>query len=79
MKRKSCFVNGHCCYNCPNAQIDEFEDYYDLPAQEAGLEHIKCKDCYLNSGQCEDCLFQFDPKECPDFDTRKANESGDCS
>jgi hypothetical protein len=45
MKRKPCFVNGHCCYDCPNAAIEEFEDYYDLPVEEAGYERIKCKDC----------------------------------
>lgn len=71
MNRKPCFVNGHCCYNCPNANIEEFEDYYDLPAEEAGYERIKCKDCYLNSGECEDCLFQFDKKECPELSEDK--------
>jgi len=71
MKRKTCFVNGHCCYDCPNAAIEAFEDYYDLPAEEAGYERIKCKDCYLNSGECEDCLFQFDKKECHELNENK--------
>ena len=58
MKRNKCFVNGHCAYDCPNFEIDTLEDYWDLPAQEAGLERIKCKECYLNTFDCEDCLFQ---------------------
>jgi hypothetical protein len=65
--RKPCFVNGHCAYNCPNFQCDEFEERFDLPASEAGYERIKCKDCYLNSGECKDCLFQ-NCKECPEVD-----------
>ena len=65
MKRKPCFVNAHCCYNCPNFAVDEFESYYDLPASDAGLERIKCKDCYHNTGNCEDCLFQ-NTEDCPE-------------
>ena len=67
MKRnhKQCFCNAHCSYDCPNFRADEFEDHFDLPASEAGLERIKCKECYLNSGECEDCLFQ-NSEECPE-------------
>lgn len=64
-KRKSCFVNGHCAYDCPNFQLDEFEEWFDLPASEAGLERIKCKDCYFNSFECDDCLFQHSA-DCPE-------------
>lgn len=74
-KRKPCFVNGHCAYNCPNFQCDEFEERFDLPASEAGYERIKCKDCYLNSGECEDCLFQFDSKECPEVNSDEPRTS----
>lgn len=65
MKRKPCFTNGHCCYDCPNFSVDEFEEYFDLPASDAGLERIKCKDCYYNTGNCEDCLFQ-NTEDCPE-------------
>lgn len=67
LKHKSCFTNAHCCFECPNFQCDEFEERFDLPASEVGLERIKCKDCYLNSGECEDCLFQHS-KECPEVE-----------
>ena len=72
MKHKPCFANVHCSYDCPNFQVDEFESYYDLPASDAGLERIKCKDCYLNSGECEDCLFQ-NCKECPEVEKHETN------
>ena len=70
-KRKPCFTNGHCAYDCPNFQCNEFEKRFDLPASEAGYERIKCKDCYLNTGECDDCLFQ-NSKDCPEV-----NESDD--
>jgi len=62
-KHKQCFVNEHCSYDCPNFAIDEFEEFYDLPASEAGLERIKCKDCYLDSYECKDCYLRFDCQE----------------
>lgn len=65
IKHKDCFVNGHCCYDCPNFQCDEFENRYDLPVSEIGLERIECKHCYMNTGECDDCLFQG-CEECPE-------------
>lgn len=58
MKHRDCFVNGHCAYDCPNFQVDSFEEKYDLPASEVGLERIKCKECYLNSFECADCYLK---------------------
>lgn len=64
MKRKinkenrECFVNGHCCYDCPNFQVDLFEDKYDLPASEIGLERVKCSDCHYQTYDCKDCYFE---------------------
>ena len=65
MKYKSCFVNGHCAYDCPNFQLDMFEEKYDLPASEIGLERTHCKECYLNTGECKDCYFQ-NTSDCPE-------------
>lgn len=61
MKHKPCFTNSHCCFECPNVAIDEFEEKYDLPASEIGLERTTCKECYLNTGECKDCYFQDTP------------------
>ena len=63
--KKHCFCNAHCAYDCPNFRIDEFEERYDLPASDAGLERVKCKECYLNSFECKDCLLQ-NSAECPE-------------
>lgn len=60
------YTCGYCCYECPNSRIDEFEDYYDLPASEIGAERISCKECYLNDGQCDSCYFQ-NTEDCPNF------------
>lgn len=66
-KRKQCFTAPQCsCAECPNIQCDAIEERYDIPASDAGLERIKCKDCHYNTGKCEDCLFRFDKKECPE-------------
>lgn len=65
-KFKECFVNRHCCFDCPNFRVDEFEEFYDLPASEIGLERIKCKDCYFENGDCKNCLFEGYP-ECPEY------------
>ena len=71
-KRKPCFTNAHCCFDCPNAAADEFEERFDIPASDAGYERIEsCKVCYLNTGECDDCLFQ-NSKDCPEV-----NESAD--
>lgn len=68
MKHKSCFTNKHCCFSCPNAAADEFEEIFDIPASDAGYERIEsCKVCYLNTGECEDCLFQHS-KDCPEVE-----------
>lgn len=56
----SSFCNAHCsCSDCPNIQADTFEDRFDLPASEIGLERIDCKDCEYNDKLCgcEDCYF----------------------
>lgn len=68
------FCNAHCSYDCPNAAIEEFEDYYDLPAEEAGLSRVKCKDCIYSDKRCDcdDCYFQNTP-DCPR--TEAANEN----
>ena len=66
MKHKSCFTCGHCCTDaCPNIQYDACEQYWGYGiAEDCGLERVKCSKCYLNSGECEDCLFQHS-KDCP--------------
>lgn len=52
---KECFVCSACCYYCPNTEL------YEL-----GEPEIKCDECYYNSGECIDCLFE-NSKECPEF------------
>lgn len=52
---KECFVCAACCYYCPNSEL------YEL-----GEAEIKCDECYHNSGDCVDCLFEKS-KECPEF------------
>ena len=53
-KRQECFVNGHCCYDCPDFQIQTVEERYGYGiAEDMGLEETECKDCLLeNSPDC---------------------------
>lgn len=63
-----CFVNFHCSSDCPNFQIYRVDQYYGYGiANDIGLKEISCKDCYYNSGKCEDCLFEHS-QDCPEFD-----------
>lgn len=59
------FCNSHCEYDCPNIQIDMFEERYDLPASEIGLERITCKNCQFNIKYCDcnDCYLK-NSKDC---------------
>ena len=65
-KRMPCFT---CCVcstsDCPNIQCDAFEEKFDIPCSDAGLERISCKKCYYNTGICQDCLFLDNPDYCP--------------
>lgn len=64
-KYKKCFVNGHCCYDCPNFEISTVEERYGVGiAEDMGLEEVECKDCYYNSGECKDCFLKNTP-DCP--------------
>ena len=66
MNYKQCFVNVHCSIDCPNFQIDIANERYGYGiAEDMGFERIRCKDCYHNTGKCEDCLF-FNGSECAD-------------
>lgn len=48
-KRQECFVNGHCCYDCPNFDIQTADERYGYGiAEDMGLEEIECKDCFYN-------------------------------
>lgn len=70
------FCNWHCSTtDCPNIQCDEFEEYWDVPAEDTGLERIKCKDCRYNDKHCgcDDCYFKSS-KECPEYDGGEPNE-----
>jgi len=77
MKCKN-FVNANCAFYCPNAEMDAFENYYDIPAEDAGYRRIKCKDCQYNGKHCTcvDCYLQGE-KECPERKeiTDEANNS----
>lgn len=72
----TCFVNSHCCYDCPNIAVDEFEERYDIPASDAGLERISCKNCHYQTGEREDCLFQYS-KDCPKVTSGVGEEVSD--
>lgn len=60
------FCNAHCSYDCPNAEIEAFEERFDIPASDAGYERIKCRDCRYSDKRCtcEDCYFKGSA-ECP--------------
>lgn len=63
MKATKCkhFCNYHCSTSdCPNIQCDMFEEKYDLPSSEIGLERTACKYCQYNDKNftCDDCLFK---------------------
>lgn len=63
------FSNFHCSTNdCPNIRCDEFEERWDVPAEDAGLERIHCKDCHYNDNYCtcDDCFLQHS-KDCPEY------------
>ena len=64
MNHKQCFVNAHCSIDCPNFQFDIANERYGYGiAEDMGLERISCKECYYNTGECDDCLF-FNGTEC---------------
>lgn len=66
MNYKQCFVNAHCSFDCPNFQIDIVNERYGYGiAEDMGFKEISCKECYYNTGKCEDCLF-FNGSECAD-------------
>ena len=57
-RKKECFVNGHCCYDCPNLEVEMVNDLYGFGiADDMGLKEIRCIECRYESGECEDCLF----------------------
>lgn len=74
MKAIKCeyFCNAHCSYDCPNFQVDAFEEHWDLPASEVGLERVKCKDCEYNIRHCDctDC-YLYCSDDCPVHETIK--------
>ena len=66
-KHQECFVNAHCCYSCPNFDIQAVEERYGYGiAEDMGLEEVKCKDCRYESGECKDCLLEHSP-DCPKY------------
>lgn len=45
-KRQKCFVNGHCCYDCSNFEIQTVAERYGYGiAEDMGLEEV---DSYAN-------------------------------
>lgn len=57
---KECFVCAACSYSCPNPELEEL-----------GEPKIECEDCYDNSGECKDCLFE-NTKFCPETEEYNA-------
>ena len=60
------FCNANCAFYCPNAEMEAFEEWFDIPASDAGYERIKCSECQYNDKHCtcDDCYFNGG-KECP--------------
>lgn len=58
-KHMDCFVNGHCCYDCPNFEIQMANEKYGYGiADDMGLKEIKCSECcWEKNAECIDCLF----------------------
>lgn len=61
------FVNAHCSYDCPNAQLESACDRWDLDPSDFGMEYIKCNDCFHNDEccSCNDCYMQGNTAYCP--------------
>lgn len=57
-ENRCCFCNYHCSLDCPNFQVDAFEERYDLPASEIGLERTRCSACQYQTYECSDCYFE---------------------
>lgn len=68
------FVNAHCSYDCPNANLEYACDRWDLDPSDFGMEYIKCKDCYYydDNCTCNDCYMENNKDYCP-----KAKGKGD--
>lgn len=67
MMRRKCFVNAHCCIDCPNFESQIADERYGYGiAEDMGLEEIKCKDCHCDSGECKDCLLKHS-SDCPEY------------
>ena len=82
-KRKPCFTAPQCSTaDCPNIQCDAFEEKYDCPASDAGLERIPCRLCHWNTGKMVspkenviDILSQTFDRLCADIATTIDTES----
>ena len=73
-KQRKCFVNGHCCYSCPNFDIQVVDERYGYGiAEDMGLEEVECKDCRYESGECKDCLLENSP-DCPKYGEDGSND-----
>ena len=70
IKKCECFCNGNCSVNCPNQSVYAFEDRYDLPASEIGLETTKCRSCSYRDSDCTcyDCYFIGSKNGCPNHE-----------
>lgn len=68
------FCNANCAFYCPNAEMEAFEDRFDIPASDAGYHRIKCKDCQYNDKYCtcDDCYLKGG-KECPETEKQHEN------
>lgn len=68
------FVNGHCSYHCPNADLELRCQTWDLDPSDFGMEYIKCRECnyYDDNCTCNDCYMKNNKDYCP-----KAKGKGD--
>lgn len=61
------FVNGHCSYHCPNANLEYKCQTWDLDPSDFGMEYIKCRECnyYDDNCTCDDCYMEGNKGYCP--------------
>lgn len=72
-----CYVNAHCCYDCPNIKIEAIDERFGYGiADDMGLRKIRCVDCYYNTHQmCDECLF-YGTKYCKmEVDKNERNDA----
>lgn len=76
--RCRCFTAPQCsCSDCPNSWFSVAEERYGEAAYDMGFEHVDCKNCYYNTGECKDCMFEGNPEFCPEESEDEKHETAE--